>query len=35
MDDFLHIIKTYSSEIIGIIQIFVSIYLDYKNCRRK
>ena len=35
MDDFLRIIKAYLSEIIGIIQIFVAIYLDCKNCHRK
>lgn len=35
MDRFLYLVKTYRSDIIGIIRIFVAIYLDYKNCRKK
>lgn len=35
MNSFLLFIKDYRSEIIGIIQIFVAIYIDYKNRRRK
>lgn len=35
MDRFLSLVKTYRSDIIGIVQILVAIYLDYKNRRKK
>ena len=35
MNSFLLFVKNYSSEIIGIVQIFVAFYLDHKNRRKK
>lgn len=35
MNDFLNFVKTYRSDIIGVIQIFIALWIEHRNRRKK
>lgn len=35
MNIILYFVKTYRSDIIGIVQILITLWIEYRNCRKK